>query len=255
MKRLNLTLIQIFAILFYANAQNNSVCYVKYHLAVDNATNYIFWFDETKMIFSYEAAFIPIKEFPVMENGKLFRSTDTVKYRREYLEQLNGINAASKQLRQPICERFYNSNIVRRTQYLKGGKEKYFVVDTIPEMPEWTIENDTLSILGFKCQKATMKYKDLGYTAYFTTALPFPAGPKNYRGLPGLILKVTSENNKIDYVATEIIFPFKGLIPKLETDGKQISQKEFLTLVDESNILNKIELFKQATSPNKPNSN
>ena len=240
---------------FYTFSQKNTVCYVKYHLSIDDNTDYVQWFDDLKMMSSFEAAQINIKEFPVIENGKLFRSTDTIKYRKEYLEQFNGINAAAKQLKQPVSERYYNSNVVPRTQYLKNGKEKYLVIDTIPEMPEWTIENDTLSILGFKCQKATMKFKGLGYIAYFSTDLPFPAGPKNFRGLPGLILKVTSENNKINYLATEIIFPFKGFIPKLETDGKQISQKQFLMLVDEANISSKMDLLKQSLTPStvKPN--
>ncbi|MFY7899562.1 MAG: GLPGLI family protein [Chitinophagaceae bacterium] len=252
--KLFLTLIHC-GFFFHTFSQNNSVCYVKYHLSIDNSTDYVQWFDNLKVIISFEAVQINIKEFPVIENGKLFRSSDTIKYRKEYLEQFNGINAAARQLRQPVSERYYNSNIVPRTQYLKNGKEKYLVIDTIPEMPEWTIENDTLSILGFKCQKAAMKFKGLGYIAYFSTDLPFPAGPKNFRGLPGLILKVTSENNKIDYVATEIIFPYKGFIPKLEKDGKQISQKQFLLLVDKANISNNADLLKLSLTPNssKPN--
>ncbi|MBC7651922.1 MAG: hypothetical protein H7101_09240, partial [Deinococcales bacterium] len=62
------------------------------------------------------------------------------------------------------------------------------------------------------------------------------SGPRNYRGLPGLILKVVNEGNTAGYEAIEIQYPFKGKVPALETDGILVSQNQYQTLVDESNL-------------------
>ena len=214
-------------------SQQNNICFVKYS---DNRTNwsYLHWFDNSKLTFTYETKY-QVSDFPVEIDGKYIKTTDTIKFKKEYLEYKEGLYNEVRKIKQPITQREYTSNVVKRTQYANENKEKYFVLDTIAEMNNWEITEDTLNILGFNCQKAVINYKAIKYIAYFTQKLPYPAGPRNFRGLPGLILKVDSEDGSIGYIATEIKIPYTGMIPVLETDGILISQKQYSIIADENN--------------------
>jgi len=62
--------------------------------------------------------------------------------------------------------------------------------DSIPAL-EWSFNNeDTDSILGYDCRKATTEFAGRKYTAWFTTEIPLPFGPYKFGRLPGLILKI-----------------------------------------------------------------
>jgi GLPGLI family protein len=54
----------------------------------------------------------------------------------------------------------------------------------------WEMQQDTLTIAGFLCQKATCTFRGRIYTAWFAHEIPIPNGPWKFGGLPGLILKV-----------------------------------------------------------------
>lgn len=60
---------------------------------------------------------------------------------------------------------------------------------------DWEITNETKTIQGYECYKATVEFiPDFGKgevaTAWFTKDLPFQFGPAFYSGLPGVILEV-----------------------------------------------------------------
>jgi GLPGLI family protein len=59
----------------------------------------------------------------------------------------------------------------------------------------WTVSDDTLTVVGYLCQKATCKFRGRDYTAWFTTDIPISNGPWKFGGLPGLILKVYDTDN------------------------------------------------------------
>jgi len=69
---------------------------------------------------------------------------------------------------------------------------------TLPNIPlNWIITQEGKSILNFKTYKATAvkiidnKYHpEVNVTAWFTPEIPVSIGPKNYFGLPGLILEL-----------------------------------------------------------------
>nr|WP_320057841.1 GLPGLI family protein [uncultured Bacteroides sp.] len=68
-------------------------------------------------------------------------------------------------------------------------------------MPEisWEIQRDTMSILFYKCQKATAEFRGRKYEAWFTTAIPFSNGPWKLGGLPGLILKAEDDKKEVTF--------------------------------------------------------
>lgn len=54
---------------------------------------------------------------------------------------------------------------------------------------QWNITSDTLTVLGYLCQKATSSFRGRDYEAWFTPEIPVNDGPWKLYGLPGLILK------------------------------------------------------------------
>lgn len=60
----------------------------------------------------------------------------------------------------------------------------------------WEISDDTLTIVGYLCQKATCQFRGRNYTAWFATDIPISNGPWKFGGLPGLILKVYDEERQ-----------------------------------------------------------
>ena len=54
---------------------------------------------------------------------------------------------------------------------------------------DWTLTEDTLTISGLLCHRATGKLYGKQWTAWYTEEIPSSAGPWKLRGLPGLIVK------------------------------------------------------------------
>ncbi|MFS4456688.1 GLPGLI family protein [Maribacter sp. 2304DJ31-5] len=67
---------------------------------------------------------------------------------------------------------------------------------------DWKITFEKETILGLQCQQAKAHYKGRDYTAYFTTKLNFKGGPWKFHGLPGVILKVGSDDGHYFFEAT-----------------------------------------------------
>ncbi|MBO4994617.1 MAG: GLPGLI family protein [Muribaculaceae bacterium] len=62
--------------------------------------------------------------------------------------------------------------------------------DSVPTL-EWNFSsNDTDTIMGYECRKATTEFAGRNYTAWYAPELPLPFGPYKFGGLPGLILKI-----------------------------------------------------------------
>ena len=63
---------------------------------------------------------------------------------------------------------------------------------------EWELQEDTLTVCGYLCQKATCRFRGNNFVAWFTPDIPVSNGPWKFGGLPGLILKVF--DNEMYYV-------------------------------------------------------
>lgn len=64
--------------------------------------------------------------------------------------------------------------------------------EATPEIA-WTLTEDTVSIGGFLCQQATTKFRGVEWHVWYTEEVPSSAGPWRLCGLPGLIVRATSE--------------------------------------------------------------
>ncbi|MDR3060333.1 MAG: GLPGLI family protein [Prevotella sp.] len=75
--------------------------------------------------------------------------------------------------------------------------DRYKCIDKI--IPQWNIASDTLTVLGYLCQKATTNFRGRAYEAWFTSDIPVNDGPWKLYGLPGLILKAQDSENLFSF--------------------------------------------------------
>lgn len=122
-----------------------------------------------------------------------------------------------------------DSPLIYYDEYIPHLDSAYHVYDSMPEL-NWEITDETENILGFTCKKATVKYRGSSISAYFTEEIPIPFGPWKFDGLPGLILKVVSDDyNGISWVATSIQYPYeKGFDFNWDESKYNLSLKEFM---------------------------
>ncbi|MGV8945786.1 MAG: GLPGLI family protein [Lutibacter sp.] len=109
---------------------------------------------------------------------------------------------------------------------------------------KWELSNEKKIVGGFECYKALTVYtykdrkgnfKKVPIIAWYASKLPIPLGPKNYVGLPGLILELEEGDNAIVFYATKIQLNLKDIheinFPK---DVKSVTQEEFDRITKDS---------------------
>lgn len=72
------------------------------------------------------------------------------------------------------------------------------------EKPEWKLTADTLTLLGYRCTRATTQFKGRQWTAWFTPDIPVSEGPWKLCGLPGMILKAEDAEGHYRFAANGI---------------------------------------------------
>lgn len=121
----------------------------------------------------------------------------------------------------------------------------FLVKDSLPKY-KWDMTTETKNIGQYTCYKATfteeVENKNISFvngetkeevvkqtivtTAWYTLQVPISNGPKDYQGLPGLILEINDGKNLI--VCTEIVLnPSETIKIEEPQKGKIVSQKKF----------------------------
>ena len=95
---------------------------------------------------------------------------------------------------------------------------------------KWQLTQETKTIAGYICYKATTietrNNKEMNIIAWYCPQIPVSFGPKEYNGLPGLVLE--AQNNFRYFRATKLMLnPKNKVIIKKPTKGIRVSQKEF----------------------------
>lgn len=81
--------------------------------------------------------------------------------------------------------------------------EDGYVVEPYPSQT-WTLSNETATILGHRCQRATCHWRGRDFIAWFASDIPIRRGPWLFGGLPGLILKVYDKDHHYTFEAVKI---------------------------------------------------
>ena len=76
---------------------------------------------------------------------------------------------------------------------------------------EWSIGEETKEIMGYTCRKATCHHSGRDYTAWYAEDIALSDGPYIFRGLPGLIVAIASDDGEYAFelngMQGEITFP------------------------------------------------
>jgi GLPGLI family protein len=95
----------------------------------------------------------------------------------------------------------------------------YYYSEEIP-VQDWVLNDDTLTVVGYICQKATCRFRGRDYTAWFAPDIPINNGPWKFGGLPGLILKVYDTSK-------EFVFECAGMDPKTKFNIKKFDYSTY----------------------------
>ncbi|WP_375579184.1 GLPGLI family protein [Marivirga tractuosa] len=123
-----------------------------------------------------------------------------------------------------VYKDFVNDTYLEKTNLI--GKP-FLIKDTIPQF-NWKITNDTTSIGKFLCKKAiATNTTGKEIIAWFAAEIPISAGPAEYGGLPGLILRCASPTKEweIESISMNVEIP-NAVFAKPE-EGKEVSFTEY----------------------------
>lgn len=97
----------------------------------------------------------------------------------------------------------------------------------------WKLTGQQATFLGHPVFQATAQQDSTSLEAWFTTDIPISAGPAQYGGLPGLILTLAVDSNRIVYTATAIDTTAAVGQIKEPSDGSKVTQAEYDKIVKE----------------------
>ena len=100
----------------------------------------------------------------------------------------------------PEYQKFFSDDMLYSHDNIFGEENYYIISEKLPKF-NWKIENDTLTILNQKTQKATVKFRGRNYIAWFAPEIYITDGPYKFYGLPGLILKIYTTDEKYKFEA------------------------------------------------------
>lgn len=141
---------------------------------------------------------------------------------------------------------YFNFDAGRSVEQREFATKKYIIADSVQKL-SWKLTGQTKTILGHTCQQATtqrimqrmtmnidngvarreMVPDTMNITAWFTTAIPVPAGPEYQGQLPGLILAIDVNNGRTVFQAVEISPKVDAGLIKEPKNGKKVTMDEF----------------------------
>lgn len=125
-----------------------------------------------------------------------------------------------------------SNTFIKRTRFFN---ELFFVHFT--QDANWELINETKTVGDYKCYKATLKRsvvldgksKDYQVIAWFSPELPYEFGPKEFGGLPGLILEL--QDDKVTFVASKIEFG-TDLFKSFRIENEIIAEENYNAMVN-----------------------
>jgi len=128
---------------------------------------------------------------------------------------------------------FYTNMKTKETLKVTNDFGKKYLINMTPL--NWKFFSKTKKIGQYNCYKATTSIVIEGrwnksvkpITAWFTTEIPVSFGPKNYNGLPGLVLELYE--GKLLYKATKIELNSTKSTPIVRpTKGIKVTENEYI---------------------------
>jgi GLPGLI family protein len=138
-------------------------------------------------------------------------------------------------LRRPQSEFYHNFTSQQRIAVREFFGKYFRIEDSIKTLP-WKLVNESKTILGQPCKKATFvdATRKQNIVAWYAEKLPPYLGPEDFTGLPGTILEI--DINDAERVTTALsITP--GKVAKgdlaIPTKGQKSTEEEFRKITEE----------------------
>ncbi len=93
----------------------------------------------------------------------------------------------------------------------------------------WNQTSETRKIGDYNCRKATLEKGGRQWTAWFTNDLPGVGAPRNFNGLPGVVLEITDADN-------DVAWHFNGIVNNIENDTLFIKYPDKFTDIPVKNF-------------------
>lgn len=90
-----------------------------------------------------------------------------------------------------------------------------------PDIYTWNISSEKMTVGNLECQKAETEYGGRKWTAWFTSSIPLSNGPYVFGQLPGLIVRISDENNDFIFDLIEVK-QNKTALTYIKKKGKEI---------------------------------
>lgn len=111
-------------------------------------------------------------------------------------------------------------------------RKDFLVQDTLADLKWKVVATEQREILGYIAMKAILSDTSEMVEAWFTVGIPAAIGPERYHGLPGTILAVTIDEERV-ILAKEINVDVAGMELSPPTKGKKMTAAEFERLKEE----------------------
>jgi GLPGLI family protein len=194
MKTLSLIFALLVSVLFSLKAQEKVIAEVHYQFKHNNDTtkNAVQLTDETVTYLGKESS--------------LYRTYSDILVKQQLdaktaAQDFDGNLTLKMPASPPVLDGYIIYPPLKKTIHIAGisSPTDAYSCEAPYESQDWEITDETKTIGGYLCQKATCRFKGRDYTAWFTTELPFSFGPWKLHGLPGLILSVQDSKNDVSW--------------------------------------------------------
>jgi hypothetical protein len=109
---------------------------------------------------------------------------------------------------------------------------KFRIPEERPEFA-WKLTGEAAQFLGFPVYQAIATQDSTTLEAWFTPDIPVSAGPAQYGGLPGLILTLAVDSNRVVYTATAVDTTTPVGKIEVPSDGNKVTRAEYDKIVAE----------------------
>ena len=99
------------------------------------------------------------------------------------------------------------------------------------EMPQWKLEQDTLTINGYLCHKATATVAGRLWEVWYAPQIPVNDGPWLLWGLPGLVMQANDSNGYFKFTCEnvgQLAEPYRVFLPADNKDVREMKIKDLL---------------------------
>lgn len=103
---------------------------------------------------------------------------------------------------------------------------KFRIAESRPSYP-WKLTGQQAMFLGYPVMQAVAQQDSTEIEAWFTPDIPVSGGPGAYGGLPGMILMLAVDTNRVVYTATAIDTVTAVGALEVPTDGNKVTRAEF----------------------------